>query len=95
MAEGTRAGDQAPRARGDVVFRSVGSDWVLYDPRTQDLHVLNATAAAVWACCDGTLGPDAIAREVSAHLPEAPTLDAVLRDVTDVLDRFHADGLLE
>ncbi|NJD19615.1 MAG: HPr-rel-A system PqqD family peptide chaperone [Gemmatimonadetes bacterium] len=95
MSEGGGGSVHAPRARPDVVFRSVAGDWVLYDPRTQDLHVLNVTAAAVWACCDGTLDPGAIAREVAEHLEGAPSPDEVRADVERALERFRADGLLE
>ena len=84
----------APHARDDVVLRAVADDWVLYDPRTQDLHVLNAMAAAVWACCDGSLDVDAIAREVAGHLDGAPSLEAVAEDVATVLEQFRKDDLL-
>ncbi len=88
-------GVQGPRAREDVVFRSVAGDWVLYDPRSQDVHVLTVTAAAVWACCDGSLGPDAIAAEVAEHLDGAPSPDVVRQDVANALEQFRASGLLE
>jgi PqqD family protein of HPr-rel-A system len=87
--------DWKPLAREDVVFRSVGIDWVLYDPRTQDLHVLNVTAAAVWACCDGTATPAAIVKALVEQLEETPDPDVVLDDVTAALGRFRADGLVE
>ena len=95
MSEDPGADARQPKAREDVVFRALADEWVLYDPRTQDLHVLNATAAAVWACCDGTLDAGGIAREVAAHMEGAPPLEAVLEDVTRVLERFRSDGLLE
>jgi len=68
---------------------------VIYDPNTMDLHVLNATAAAVWSCCDGSLTIDGIAGEVSRVLEGAPKIDAVLADVQRAVDRFMEDGLLE
>ncbi len=42
-----------PVARDDVVFRRVGEDWVLFDPESQRIHVLNLTAALVWSFCTG------------------------------------------
>jgi coenzyme PQQ synthesis protein D (PqqD) len=84
-----------PCSRSDVVFRSVAGDWVIYDPRTRDLHVLNATAAAVWVCCDGSLSADGIAEEIAGHLEGAPEIEKVLSDVARALDRFREDGLLE
>lgn len=85
----------APRVRPDIVLRAVADDWVLYDPTSQDLHVLNATAAAVWACCDGTLDAREIAREVASHFPGAPEPEVVTEEVTRALARFREDGLLE
>ena len=95
MTDGEANEGQRPRARDDVVFRSVSGDWVLYDPRSQDLHVLNVTAAAVWSFCDGSSTPDAIARELAERLDDAPAPEVVRRDVETALARFRADGLLE
>lgn len=95
MTELGREETPGPRAREDVVFRSVAGDWVLYDPGTQDLHVLNATAAAVWSCCDGTLSPEGIARELADALDDAPSVEEVRGDVDRTLDRFRSAGLLE
>jgi len=85
----------APRARDDVVFRSVAGDWVLYDPRSQDLHVLNVTAAAVWSCADGTRDVAAIAAALREHLEDPPEPAQVRADVERALARFRDDGLLE
>jgi len=87
--------DARPRAREDVILRSVAGDWVLYDPRTQDLHVLNVTAAAVWSCADGTRDVAAIAEALGEHLDGAPEPDEIRTDVERVLARFGDDGLLE
>lgn len=95
MSGDREAETRRPKAREDVVFRSMADEWVLYDPRSQDLHVCNATAAAIWACCDGTLDAGGIARQLASHLQGAPSSDAVLEDVIHTLERFRADGLLE
>jgi len=86
---------RVPRARPEVVFRSVAEDWVLYDPRNRDLHVLNATAAAVWSCCDGTLDEEGIVGELMEHLEGAPDPETVRADVREALERFRSEGLLE
>jgi hypothetical protein len=84
-----------PKARADVVFRSLSKDWVLYDPRSQLLHVLNPTAAIVWTCCDGSVTVEEIAAELSETIAEAPTQDQILTDVREALSRFSKEGLLE
>lgn len=53
-----------PRKRDDVVFRRVSGDWLLFDPRTRQIHVLNLSAALVWSFCTGEHETDEIARQV-------------------------------
>ena len=84
-----------PRAREDLVFRSLAQDWVIYDPRTRLLHVLNATAAVVWSHCDGSLTPEDIADELGKALTDPPGPEAIEGDVRGALNRFATEGLLE
>lgn len=88
-------GMTTPKAREDVVFRSLSKEWVLYDPRTQLLHVLNSTAAIVWSCCDGSGSVEDIAEELRETLAEAPALEQITSDVREALSRFSHEGLLE
>lgn len=83
--------DWRPRSRADVVFRRVGEDWVLFDPATQRLHVLNLTAALVWSFCTGDHDVPAIDEEVRRAFGEAPTGDT---GVEDALRDFRSAGLL-
>ena len=85
----------APRARADIVFRSLARDWVIYDPRTKLLHVLNAAGAAVWSCCDGSRSVEDIATELTETLSDAPDPEQVAVDVREALARFAQEGLLE
>ncbi len=95
MSKDSLPEDWRPRVREDVVFRFVAGDWVLYDPHTQDLHVLNATAAAVWTCCDGMTTQGAMARELVRQFEGDPALAVVLGDVAAALGRFRQDGLVK
>jgi hypothetical protein len=83
-----------PRAREDVVFRAVGDEWVLYDPETRQLHVLNLTAALVWTHCDGDHAVDDMVQAVAGAFPDAPGADGVRDDVRDTLGTFADEGLL-
>jgi len=83
-----------PLARPDVALRRVGSEWVLYDPARDAAHVLNPTAAVVWAFCDGAHEPHAMAEAIATDIPSADAAQ-VRRDVEDVLRRFAAEGLLQ
>lgn len=48
-----QATQMLPMARGDVVLRRVGNEWVLFEAARDRTHVLNLTAAVVWTYCDG------------------------------------------
>jgi hypothetical protein len=66
---------------------------VLYDAAGDRAHVLNATAAAVWAFCDGGHDPAAMAESIAQDIPSAEPA-AIRRDIESVLRRFAAEGLL-
>ncbi len=78
-----------PRARDDVVFRRVGEDWVLFDPITQEIHVLNLSAALVWTFCTGEHEIRSIEAEVAAAFGDVPEAGA-----RDAVRTFAAAGLL-
>ena len=83
-----------PRAREDVVFRELATEWVLYDPRSRQLHVLNVTAALVWSLCDGATDLDGMVGAVRETLKDAPPEAEVRRDVEEALGSFAAEDLL-
>ncbi len=83
------------RAREDVVFRRLEDEWVLYDPASQNMHVLNATAGVIWLHLDGTQTFEELVEHTrSAFDPPAP-VEVVRDDVVRTLGRFAAEGLLE
>ncbi len=83
-----------PTVRDDLVFRSLGAEWVVYDPRTQNLHVLNTTAAIVWTACDGSKSIEDIAREVGEVLVDAPSHEVVCSEVREAIEGFRREQLL-
>ncbi len=78
-----------PHGRDDLIFRKTGDEWLLYDPTSDDIHVLNLTAALVWSCCTGDQAVDQIASEVA----RAFETDGSETDIQEILDRFQAAGL--
>ena len=65
---------------------------VLFDEARYELHVLNPTAAAVWACCDGAQTLDEMAAEL-ANVFGAP-VDEVSQGVRSAVKDFATRGLL-
>lgn len=83
-----------PRSRDDVVFRELADDWVVFDPETRRLHVLNLTAALVWTHCTGEHGVEEIVRGVRDAFDEPPPPERVREDVGEALRTFARAGLL-
>ena len=81
-----------PRRRADVVFRRVGDDWLLFDPRTQRIHVLNLTAALVWSFLEGERSLEEIEAGVREAFAEGGEAAEPARAA---LARFAEEGLLE
>lgn len=82
-----------PRVRPDVIFRQLSDDWVLFDPVSNQIHVLNLAAALVWTSLDGSRPFDEIVRDVADSYDEAPA-ESVREDVESALERFRIEGLL-
>ena len=81
-----------PRARDDVMFRQVDDEWVVFDPASNDLHVLNLSAALIWSHLTGDVSAEAIAAAVQeAFGIEVERAEA---DVIAALEGFRSAGLL-
>ena len=81
-------------ARENVVCRQVDDEWVLYDPVSEKMHVLNITAGLIWNHLDGTHAFDELVALVhEAFDPPAPA-DVARRDVRAVLEQFFSAGLM-
>ena len=71
---------------------SLDDDLVVCAPDVSQAHVLNATAAQIWAQCDGTHTVEAIAQDLAtAHAIEYVQ---ALGDVQTFLAELHRAGLV-
>lgn len=81
-----------PRRRPDVVWEELDGEVVIYDPARTTSHLLNPSAAVIWALLDG----NATLAEVAADLAETfgvePT--AMLDDVSSTVAALEGQGLL-
>ena len=82
-----------PRRRADIVLQDVGGEAILIDPRTDEAHVLNGSAARLWQLCDGERTLDQLAAEFGAiyDLSAADVAD----DVREVLGELAKLKLIE
>jgi PqqD family protein of HPr-rel-A system len=82
-----------PRRRDDVVYRDLGEEAMLYDPRADRVVRLNATSRRIWELCDGAHDAAAITSTL-AHEFDAPAPEDLAADVAQALASFAAAGLL-
>ena len=84
----------SPRMRKDVLQREVEDELLLYDPKSGETLLLNASAAVIADLCDGTRGAEQIADAIVAVL-ETADRTVVVDDVTKTVDELRAKGMLE
>lgn len=75
-----------------LVIRPAGSESLVHDPVSGQIHVLNGTAARILQRCDGTASLEQIVDELVA----AAGVDRlrVERDVASIYGTFQARGLV-
>ena len=72
----------------------MGAEWVLYDPESRDLHVLNLSGALIWSLLDGERTLDEVAEMVVEEVADDPEPAQVLVDGHAAVASFRASGLL-
>jgi hypothetical protein len=88
-------GTSNPRRADGLEVNEADDGLVIYDPRSDLVHHLNATAALIFDLSDGTRAPDAIADAVGEVFGLAdPPRDATLAGLEDLARRrlVHWDG---
>jgi PqqD family protein of HPr-rel-A system len=81
-----------PTRKSDVWLRQSESENAIYDPATDEVHLLNATAVAIWTLCDGSTTPAEMIQAVCdlSGLPE----DVAQEDVGRILGQFEEAGIV-
>ena len=79
-----------PTAVRGVIEQEIDNDLLLYNPRTDSVHVLNETAAAVWWLCDGRRSGLQISQEVAQlYAQQVPDIDS---EALEALAKLLAAG---
>ncbi|NCO65196.1 MAG: hypothetical protein COW32_03060 [Candidatus Aquicultor secundus] len=76
----------------DLVFRVVNEEGVIYNPRTQRLHMLNATALMAWHLWDGDHSLLDIVNAVISEYEADP--QGVMNDISLCAKELCRHGLL-
>lgn len=81
-----------PVKRGELIQSKTAEGWTVYDEKTDSLHLLNATAKAIWELCDGQTNPEEMAAAI-AELTGAD-LDDIRGEVAQTLLRLSDLSLI-
>ena len=90
MSVDTRTGK--PARKPDVWLRRSDTENVVYDPDTGTVHMMNATAMAIWVLCDGDTDPEEMVGAI-CELSGLPR-DVVVEDVRRILLEFEKAKIL-
>ena len=82
-----------PLRRADVESVELDGEMVVHDPRSGTLHLLNESAASVWAACDGSTTVAAIVRAMQET--HAGPADEIAHDVDRALTELRSQGLVD
>lgn len=77
----------------DVVLREEDEHGgLLFNPDTNQIHVINSTALVIWGLCDGSRDGAAITEEVCARFSEVT--ESVADDVSSFLEQMLSSGFI-
>ena len=79
--------------RAHLLEIEVDGDISIYDPRTEQVTVLNSTASDIWRLADGTYDVDEITGLLAAAYGVSP--EEIETEVRETVDRLSGQGLLE
>ena len=81
-----------PTRKPDVWLRQSETENAIYDPDADEVHLLNATAVAIWTLCDVETSPTEMIQAV-CDLSGLPS-DVAEEDVMRALLQFEHAGIL-
>lgn len=84
----------APKRKAGIQSRRLGDEWMLYDPDTGSLHVVNELAAFVWQLCDGSSTFEDMCQRIEDEY-DVPDGTDVRTDVREAVDALAGLGVLE
>lgn len=83
-----------PKFRKNLICKKLGDEAMLYDPASENVHVLNVTSLFIWNLLDGQHSPEQIEKKMRENF-EIPVTTNVQEDVVKTLEDFKSKGLLE
>lgn len=87
-------GESRPQQIEGIQSQDLGDETMLYDTRTENVHVLNSTARAIWNLCDGVRTVDDIQAALAGEYTEIDPAQ-VVQDVQDTIADFAQKKLVK
>ncbi len=81
-----------PKARPDLLFRELSDGGIIYEPQTDTIHSLNASAAFIWALCDGMHTISTIIALIKANFSQFESEPEY--EVENIIEKFKRLKLL-
>jgi PqqD family protein of HPr-rel-A system len=82
-----------PRRKKGLVIDEIDADLLVYDPKSDHLHLLNATASTIWELCDGSRASQEIVEEIVKHFSSEN--HDIKAQVEGALQQLYEKGLIE
>lgn len=84
--------EKTPLVKSEIQHQELDDGAVLFDPTTDRVHTLNASAAYVWNSCDGTRSLEEISRDLANVA--GISVEKARSDVEAAMDQFQREKLL-
>jgi hypothetical protein len=84
-----------PKAKPDIVVKTIDEEKVLFNPANSFIHVLNRTAYPVWQLADGSNTVEDIIQKINEMFENPDKNYDILQDVYNVLAEFKKQDLIE
>ncbi|MFP3868206.1 MAG: PqqD family protein [Desulfobacteraceae bacterium] len=84
--------NQVPLKKSDIRLNQKQQGAVLYNPRTEEIHLLNPVALLVWECCTGAYTMSDIVRLLETIYGPKADLSS---EVQGIVQKFAEKVLLE
>jgi len=84
--------NQVPLKKSDICLHQMEQGAVLYNPRTEEVHLLNPAALLVWECCTGVYTLADIVRLLGSIYGRREDLSS---EVQVIVEQFAEKVMLE
>lgn len=87
-------GESRPQRYEGIQVQDLGDETMLYDTRSENVHILNSTARAIWNLCDGVRTVGDIQDALTGQYADTDPAQ-VVKDVQGTIDDFAKKKLVK